>query len=83
MTLNGVAPELFIINGDQLISVYVYSSSDGVKRGIKDFEDKTATADVVAHGRYQAANVLLIYDYGSSFKDDRVELVVRDMKTLA
>lgn len=83
MTLNDVAPVPFMINDNQLISIYVYSSSNGVKKGIKDFEDKTETADVVAHGRYQVANVLIIYDYeSSSFKDERVEMVVNDMKSL-
>lgn len=83
MTLNDVAPEPFVINDNQLISIYVYSSSNGVKKGIKDFEDKTAAADVVAHGRYQVANVLIIYDYeSSSFKDGRVEMAVNDIKSL-
>jgi len=83
MTLNGVKPEPFIINEDQLISIYVYSSSNGVKKGIKDFEDNTAGADVVAHGRYQVANVLIFYNYESShIKDDRIEMVIKDMESL-
>lgn len=84
MTLNDAAPETYIINDDhQLISIYMYSSNNGVKKAIKDFENKTAAADVVAHGRYQVANVLIIYDYESSFKDDRVEKVIKDIKFLA
>ncbi|RAP76843.1 hypothetical protein DL346_10385 [Paenibacillus montanisoli] len=83
MTLNGVKPQAFFIHDEQLISIYIYSSSRGAKKGIKDFEDKTAAADVVAHGRYQAANILIFYNYeGHSLKDERVEMVVRDLKTL-
>lgn len=84
MTLNEVTPEPFIINDEQIISIYVYSSSTGVKKGIKDFEDNTATADVTAHGRYQVANVLIFYNYEGFHtpKDERVEMVVTDLKSL-
>lgn len=84
MTLNSVTPEPFLINDEQLISIYIYSSSAGVKKGIKNFEDNTATADVVAHGRYQVANVLIFYNYEGSHtpKDERVEMVVKDLKSL-
>lgn len=84
MTLNGIIPEPFIINDEQTISIYVYSSSSGVKKGIKDFEDNTAAADVTAHGRYQVANVLIFYNYEGSHtpKDKRVEMVVKDLKSL-
>ncbi|XEC94336.1 hypothetical protein AB6A23_23960 [Paenibacillus tarimensis] len=81
-TLNGVKPETFMINDDQLVSIYVYSSSNGVMKGIKDFEDKTATADVSAHSRYKVANVLIFYAAEGSYKDNRIELVVKDLKAL-
>jgi hypothetical protein len=82
MTLNDVAPEPFIINDGQLISVYLYSSSDGVKKAIKDFEDKTATGDVSAHDRYQIANVMIIHDHESPGTDERVEMAVKELKSL-
>lgn len=81
MTLNGVAPEPFIINDEQLISIYIYSSGSGVKKGIRDFDDKTATADVAAHEKYQVGNVLIIYD-NESFKDVRVEKVIKEIQSL-
>ncbi|MDQ8734307.1 hypothetical protein [Paenibacillus sp. LHD-38] len=77
-TLNKVKPEAFMINEDQLVSIYVYNSSNGVKKAIKDFENKTAAADVTAHKKYQVANILMIYDG----VDARVDEVVQEMRAL-
>ncbi|REK76713.1 hypothetical protein [Paenibacillus paeoniae] len=82
MTLNDIEPESYLINDKQIISIYVYASSEGVKEGIKDFEYKTATANLVPHRRYQAANVLMLYSFEGNPEDDRIEMVVKDMKSL-
>jgi uncharacterized lipoprotein NlpE involved in copper resistance len=79
-TLNDVAPETFTINESQLISIYVYSSSQEAEKGLKDFEDKTAVASVEQHSKFQIANVLLFYVQKGSFKDERFDLVIEDMK---
>lgn len=82
-TYNEIAPERFVIDENQSISIYIYSSSKEAKRGLKDFEDKIATADVVPHSRYQIANVLIFYITDDAFKDERVELVVvEDIRSL-
>ncbi|OMF36851.1 hypothetical protein BK133_07960 [Paenibacillus sp. FSL H8-0548] len=80
--LNGVTPETYEINNDQLISIYVYSSSKEAKEGEKGFKDSTATADVVQHSVYVIGNVLLFYVADRDFKDSRVERVMNDMLTL-
>ncbi|AJY74040.1 hypothetical protein [Paenibacillus beijingensis] len=81
-TLNEVSPQAFTINEGQLISIYVYPSSREAKKGIKDFEEKTAAASVVPHNRYQVANVLLFYVTEGSPDDKRIELVVEEMRSL-
>ena len=77
-TLNKVEPHVYMINDDQLVSIYIYNSSDGVKKAVKDFEKKTAAADVVAHAKYQVANLLMIY----VGVDARMEAVVQELRTL-
>ncbi|MCQ6561810.1 hypothetical protein [Paenibacillus mendelii] len=78
-TLNGVKPEPFMLDGE-LISIYIYSSSNGVLKGMQDFERQTAGADVAAHGEYQVANVLIFHGYEGT--DERVEAVIKDMESL-
>lgn len=81
-SLNDVTPETFTINEGQLISIYVYSSNQEAEKGLKDFEDKISTASVVPHSKFQIANVLLFYVPEGSSDDERVDLVIGDMKTL-
>jgi hypothetical protein len=80
--LNGITPEAYEINNDQLISIYVYSSSKGAKEGEKDFKDSTAAADVVQHSVYVIGNVLLFYVADRDLKDLCVEQVADDMYAL-
>ncbi|MDQ6420476.1 hypothetical protein RB620_13615 [Paenibacillus sp. LHD-117] len=79
-TLHGVKPETYTINENQLISFYVYSSSQETEKGLKEFEDKTATALVVPHTKYQIANVLLFYVHEGSSKDERVVEIIEGLK---
>ncbi|QGR00131.1 hypothetical protein EHS13_16845 [Paenibacillus psychroresistens] len=79
MDLNNGTPETYTINENQLISIYVYSSNKEVKKGLKDFEDKTATASVVIHSKYEIANALLFYVKEDAFKDERVEEIVKGL----
>ncbi|NOU76992.1 hypothetical protein GC098_37485 [Paenibacillus sp. LMG 31458] len=75
-TLNGVKPETYTINKNQLISFYVYSSSHETEKGLNEFEDKTTTVNLVPHSKYQIANVLLFYVHEGSPKDERVEKII-------
>jgi len=81
-TLNGVEPETYTINKNQLISFYVYSSCQETEYGLKEFEDKTATALVVTHSKYQIANVLLFYVYEGTPKDERVEEITKGLRII-
>lgn len=80
---NDVIPRRFVIDENQKISVYVYTSSKEVRKGIKDYKNKTAAADVVPHTIYQIANVLIFYVTDESFKDVRVDLAVEELLSLA
>ncbi|WFA17243.1 hypothetical protein ERY13_08020 [Paenibacillus mucilaginosus] len=80
--LNGVAPHTFTINESQLISIYIYSSSQGAVDGAKDFENKTSAAGVVPHSRYLVENILLYYVPDGSQEDERIYLVIEEMRSL-
>lgn len=80
---SNVMPERFDIDENQSISIYMYSSSKEAKEGIKDFEKMTAAADVTQHTIYQIANVFIFYVADESFKDQRVEFITEDLRTLA
>ena len=79
-TLHGVKPEIYTINKNQLISFYVYSSSQETEKGLTEFEDKTAAALVVPYTKYQIANVLLFYVHEGFPKNERVEEIVEGLK---
>ncbi|MGF7036462.1 hypothetical protein J2T17_007525 [Paenibacillus mucilaginosus] len=50
--------------------------------GAKDFENKTSTAGVVPHSRYLVENILLFYVPDGSQKDERIYLVIEEMRSL-
>ncbi|RCW46460.1 hypothetical protein [Paenibacillus prosopidis] len=79
---NDVTPRRFVIDENQKISIYVYTSSKEVRKGIKDFENKTAAADLTPHTIYQIANVLIFYVTDESFKDVRVDLAIEELLSL-
>jgi hypothetical protein len=80
--LNGVKPETYDMNDNQLISIYVYQSDTGAREGAKDFEAKTAVADVVQHRRYVIGNILLFYVADKEHEDSRLELVIDDLRSM-
>ncbi|MDQ8734213.1 hypothetical protein [Paenibacillus sp. LHD-38] len=79
---NDVTPRIFVIDENQKISIYVYTSSKEVRKGIKDFEKKTAVADLSPYTIYPIANVLIFYVADESFKDERVDMVVEELRSL-
>jgi hypothetical protein len=60
MKLNGVRPSVYELNG-KMLSVYIYDSTKERERGLDDFHDKTAFANVVSYNYYDVKNVLLFY----------------------
>ncbi|MBP3964715.1 hypothetical protein [Paenibacillus lignilyticus] len=80
---NGVAPSRFEVDTKQSISIYVYPSASEAVKGIKDFEDKTAAADVIAHTRYQINNIVLYDITDLKPNRDRVAKVIKDLRGFA
>ncbi|MFB9326575.1 hypothetical protein ACFFSY_11680 [Paenibacillus aurantiacus] len=83
MTLSGVAPEGFAVNGDQLVSVYILNSAKEVEKAVQQFENKTAAASVVDHERYEVGSVLIFYNAEGAFKDKRVTQAVDRLRGLS
>ncbi|BBI33578.1 hypothetical protein [Cohnella abietis] len=78
-TYNHVSPERYLFDDKQSISIYIFTSSKEAKKGLKDFEDNTATADVVSHSKYQVANILLFHVADDAFEDERVKFVMEGL----
>lgn len=79
---NNITPEQFMTNNHQNISVYIYPTSKEAKKGLEDFEDSWAAAEVESHSAYQIANVLIFYVTDRESKDDRVEMVIEELKSI-
>ncbi|MDQ0195490.1 hypothetical protein [Paenibacillus wynnii] len=77
---NDVTPEEYLIDENQSISLYIYSSSKEAIKGLKDFEFHTEAADVVPHRIVQVANVLLFHIADDANQDDRVHLVMESLQ---
>lgn len=60
MKLNGIRPSVYELDG-KMLSVSIYDSTKEREKGLEDFRDKTATANVVSHNYYEVKNVLLFY----------------------
>ncbi len=62
------SPEVFNMEGETL-SVYIFSSTHDLEKGIQKFEEQTATYDLVEYKVYEMHNVL-VFCVG---KDERVQ----------
>ncbi|TYP74823.1 hypothetical protein [Paenibacillus methanolicus] len=80
MTLRGVTPEGFSVNGDQLVTVYMLKSAKEVSKAVLEFEDNTAAAGVEDHNRYEAGNVFIFYGAEGIHKDERVDQAIERLR---
>lgn len=62
MNLNGVKPAMYELEG-KLLTVYIYPSSTEREKGWGDFQNKTASMNVVSFKVYEVKNVLIFYVY--------------------
>ncbi|SEO76220.1 hypothetical protein [Paenibacillus sp. OV219] len=78
---NGVAPSIYTIGNEQQdpsVFIYIYPSMAAASDGVNAFNDKTATADLIANKRYHFANVVLFYIKGDpSYEQDIDQMVSR------
>ena len=79
---NGVTPETYTSNQEDLISSYIYDSSKEAIKGLDRFEEQTSAADLVRHSKYRIANVLMFYLPVSEKSNDHIIAAVEDLKSL-
>ncbi|NMH73604.1 hypothetical protein HF078_10995 [Bacillus sp. RO2] len=58
--LKGVTPDVYLLDGN-LISIYVFSTSKERAEAVVEFEEKTATMELIDHQIYGLNNVLVFY----------------------
>jgi len=63
MRLNRVRPSGYELDG-KILAVYIYDSTKEREKGLKNFHDKTASANVESYNYYEVKNVLLFYVHG-------------------
>ncbi|MEC1180081.1 hypothetical protein P9B03_16385 [Metasolibacillus meyeri] len=63
MKLNGVKPNVYLLD-DKPLYMYVFHSTNAAQDAIKEFNEKTATANLVSFNVYTKDNVLLYYVHG-------------------
>ncbi|WNS43448.1 hypothetical protein [Paenibacillus sp. MMS20-IR301] len=68
LELNGVKPQLYVLNGVEL-PIYQFSSAEERAAGWKAFGEQTATADLVPYQAYQEDSILMFYVHGESVQE--------------
>ena len=63
--LNGAKPAAYLLD-DLPLYIYIYGSSDKRKKGLEDFQEKTATMNIVSFNVYEKGNVLIFYVHGQN-----------------
>ena len=62
--------------------IYIYDSIKVTEKGLEDFRNKTATANVVSYNFYEVKNVLLFYVYERDLSmevDDKIQEAVNEL----
>jgi hypothetical protein len=78
MKLIGVRPSSYELNGKKLL-VYIYDSNNEREKGLEDFREKTATANVVSYKVYEVSNVLLFYVYEEEDLNSEIDAKLQNM----
>ncbi|WP_226682928.1 hypothetical protein [Sutcliffiella horikoshii] len=60
LELNGVTPEVYSLE-QNMLSIYIFPSSTERANGIVDFDEKTATMELIEHQSYGINNFLVFY----------------------
>lgn len=76
--LNSVSPKAYFIDGDTL-SIYVFSSIAEREKGISEFEEKNATAELVAHTTYIKKNILVFYEHGDEDTNSKLNIAIKKL----
>jgi hypothetical protein len=77
--LTGVSPKAYFIGGKTL-SIYVFSTDDEREKGMEDFEEKTATMELVAYKTYTNKNILVFYTEGNEETNSKLSMAIDDLE---
>jgi hypothetical protein len=78
MKLNGVRPSSYDLDWKKLL-VYIYDSSNEREKGLEDFREKTATANMVSYKVYEVNNVLLFYVYEEEYLNSEIDAKIQNI----
>ncbi|MNI59927.1 hypothetical protein D3C73_1151120 [compost metagenome] len=71
MKLNGRTPQVFALNGKQVI-LYQFASAEDREEGWVEFGKRTATADLIPFNQLNEGSLLLFYVHGIHPADDEI-----------
>lgn len=77
--LNGVSPQVYFIEGNTL-SIYVFPTEDAREKGMEDFEEKTAAAELEIHKTFTNKNVLVFYTEGSEEVNSELNTAISNLE---
>lgn len=79
--LNRVAPKAYFIDGGGGggLSIYVFSSIAEREKGMSEFEEKNATAELVEHTTYMNKNILVFYEHGDEDTNSKLNIAIKNL----
>lgn len=81
MKLNGVRPSSYELDG-KMVFVFIYNSTKEREKGLEDFDDKTATVNLVSYNFYEVKNALIFYVYEDELNievDNKIQNAIRKL----
>ncbi|MGG1634590.1 hypothetical protein [Paenibacillus sp. NRS-1760] len=79
---NDIKPEQFNYNTSQSISIYIYSSSKEAEKGLEDFANSWAAADLASYRSHHVANVLFFYGAETTLGEEHITMAIEELKAL-
>lgn len=77
--LYGVSPKVYLIDGNTL-SIYVFPSVKAREKGLDDFENKNATAELVSHKTFTHRNILVFYEQGNKDTNKAINSAINELE---
>lgn len=77
--LNSVSPKAYFIDGGGAVSIYVFSSIAEREKGMSEFEEKNATAELVEHTTYMNKNILVFYEHGDEDTNSKLNIAIKNL----
>jgi hypothetical protein len=77
--LNGVSPKAYFIDG-RTQSIYVFPTVEARENGMDDFEEKTATMELVIHKTFTNKNILVFYVEGNEETNTKLKTAINELE---